>query len=96
MKRRHLLLVALSLIISICMCFCLAACDSCNDEPAPEAPVALAVPVVTIDEDGVAKWDAVEHASGYAYKISDGEEQTTDKTSVTLTDGQTIEVKALG
>lgn len=93
MKRRHLLLVALSLILSICMCFCLAACDSCNDET---EPVQLATPVVTVDADGVARWSAIENASGYAYKISNGKEQTTSKTSVTLTDGQSIAVKAVG
>lgn len=93
MKRRHLLLVALSLILSICMCFCLAACDSCNDET---EPVQLATPVVTVDADGVARWSAIENASGYAYKISNGEEKNTDATSVTLTDGQSIAVKAVG
>ncbi len=93
MKRRHLLLVALSLILSICMCFCLAACDSCNDET---EPVQLATPVVTVDADGVARWSAIENASGYAYKISNGEEKNTDATSVTLTDGQSVAVKAVG
>lgn len=92
MKRRHLLLVALSLIITICMCFGLAACDGCNDTE----PTALTTPVVTIETDGTAKWNAVEHASGYAYKISDGEEKTTQDLSVKLTDGQSIVVKAVG
>ncbi len=30
MKRRHLWMVAVSLIMAICMCFALSACDSCN------------------------------------------------------------------
>lgn len=91
MKRRHLLLAALSLICTLCMCFCLAACDSCNGEP-----VVLATPVVTVGDDGIASWDAVENASGYAYKIGDGKEESTDRTSVLLQNGQSIAVKAVG
>ncbi|MDE7439855.1 MAG: hypothetical protein K2N23_05050, partial [Clostridia bacterium] len=32
MKRRHLWMVAISLIVAVCMSFCLAACDSCNKD----------------------------------------------------------------
>ena len=87
MKRRHLLLVALSLILTVCMCLSLAGCGKKTQLPTP---------VVTIGTDGVATWDEIENASGYAYKLDDGEEQATDKTSVTLTDGQSIQVKAIG
>ena len=93
MKRRHLLLMALSLIISICMCFAFAGCDSCNDD---KAPAKLLTPVVTIDDKGVASWLEVENASGYAYVIGDGEETATDNLSVNLADGQSIKVKAKG
>ena len=85
MKRRHLLLMALSLIISICMCFAFAGCDSCNDD---KAPAKLLTPVVTIDDKGVASWLEVENASGYAYVIGDGEETATNNLSVNLADGQ--------
>ena len=89
MKRRHLLLVALSLIIAVCMCLGLAGCGK-------KKAVALSVPVVTVSESGVASWDEIENASGYAYKIDDGEEKATNNTSVTLADGQSIVVKAVG
>ena len=59
-------------------------------------PQKLATPVVTIDENGVAKWNAVENASGYKYVIDNAEAVATTETSVTLTDGQTIKVMAAG
>lgn len=93
MKRRHLLLMALSLIISICMCFAFAGCDSCNDD---KAPAKLSTPVVTVDDKGVASWLEVENASGYAYVIGNGEETATNNLSVNLADGQSIKVKAKG
>ena len=85
--------MALSLIISICMCFAFAGCDSCNDD---KAPAKLSTPVVTIDDKGVASWLEVENASGYAYVIGDGEETATNNLSVNLADGQSIKVKAKG
>ena len=59
-------------------------------------PQKLATPVVTIDENGVAKWNAVENASGYKYVIDNAEAVATTETSVTLTGGQTIKVMATG
>ena len=94
MKRRHLLLVALSLIISICMCFCMTACNCGGNDD--ETPTALTTPVVTIDDSGVASWEAVEYASGYVYKINDGNEVETAELSKKLSAGQTIAVKAIG
>lgn len=85
--------MALSLIISICMCFAFAGCDSCNDD---KAPAKLLTPVVTVDDKGVASWLEVENASGYAYVIGDGEETATNNLSVNLADGQSIKVKAKG
>lgn len=93
MKRRHLLLMALSLILTICMCFALAGCDSCSDD---EAPAKLSTPVVTIDDNGVATWLEVENASGYAYVIDDKPEVSTTQLSVNLADGQSVKVKAKG
>ena len=73
--------------------------DSASGEPTqstePTAPTALAVPVVTIGEDGLAYWEAVENAVRYQYKIGETEMQTA-KTSIQLTDGQSIQVKAIG
>ena len=91
MKRRQLLLAAISLILTICMCFSLIGCGNKKTDP-----VTLATPVVKIETDGKASWTAVENASGYAYKINNGEEKDTTETSVTLTNGQSIVVKAVG
>ena len=91
MKRRQLLLAAISLILTICMCFSLIGCGKKKTDPET-----LATPVVSIATDGKASWTAVENASGYAYKINNGEEKDTTETSVTLTNGQSIVVKAVG
>lgn len=56
----------------------------------------LTVPVVTINAQGVASWTAVANASGYAYKLNDGQEQTTANLSVQLAAGDKIVVKAVG
>ena len=72
------------------MSFALAACGKKKE------PVALAAPVVSVSTEGKAEWKAIENASGYAYKINDGDEKATNETSVTLTDGQSIQVKAVG
>lgn len=97
MKKRNLWFAVLNLIISICACFCLAACNGCSscDEHSVTAPVELTVPVVTIDYDGVASWEPVENAVGYTYRI-DGTDKATERTAVQLSDGQSIRVKAEG
>ncbi len=59
------------------------------------APTKLDTPKVTIDDDGVASWNAVSGASSYAYKINGGEEQKTQSTKVTLSIGDKIAVKAV-
>lgn len=56
----------------------------------------LDTPVVTVSEDGVATWQTVKNATSYVYKINGGEEVTTENTTVTLTDGQSLTVKAVG
>ena len=73
------------------MCLSLAGCGKKKTDPEP-----LATPSVTIATDGKASWAPVENASGYAYKINNGEEKDTTETSVTLTNGQSIVVKAVG
>ena len=62
-----------------------------GDDPEP-----LGTPIVTVDSNGVASWDAIPGASGYEYVIDSGEPIVTFDTSVTLSDGQSIVVKALG
>ena len=70
--------------------------DYCEAKIYKIPAVKLGTPVVTIDENGVASWTAVENASGYKYIIDNGEAVTTDKTSITLENGQTIKVMAVG
>ena len=63
--------------------------------PAPQ-PTKLGTPTVTISDEGLASWTAVANASSYVYKINGGAETPTTATSVQLTDGQSIVVKAVG
>ena len=56
---------------------------------------ALNAPTVTLNGN-VASWENVEGASGYVYSIDGGVAQTATNNSVTLQEGQTIRVKALG
>ncbi len=54
----------------------------------------LDIPSVTVS-GGVASWDAIENATGYVYKINDGEEISTTETSVSgLVSGDRIIVRA--
>lgn len=50
---------------------------------------------VTLNES-VASWTAVENATKYAYKINDGDVIETTETSFTLSEGDTIVVRAVG
>ena len=63
--------------------------------PTPQ-PTKLGTPTVTISNTGLASWTAVVNASSYVYKINGGAETPTTATSVQLTDGQSIVVKAVG
>lgn len=59
--------------------------------------VQLATPVVSVDEDsGVASWSEVADASGYAYKIDEGAENSASERSVQLEASESIKVKAVG
>ena len=62
----------------------------------PAQPTKLATPSVSISASGLAVWQAVANADGYVYKINGGAEVPTTVTSVQLTDGQSITVKAVG
>ncbi|MDE7106969.1 MAG: hypothetical protein K2O39_01455, partial [Clostridiales bacterium] len=104
MKKRRLWLVVLSLIIAICTCFCLAACGGTDeggkggnkgDDNKPNVST-LAAPTITIDIDGEATWGEVTNASGYAFKINDGDEQTAENREVQLENAQSVAVKAKG
>lgn len=95
MKRRRFLLF-FCFIIAVCACFSLTACGGCNSCDGDKQPVALSVPAVELDGAGVASWEKVPDASGYAYRINGGEDTPTDKTSVQLENGQSVMVKAVG
>ncbi|MCM1042841.1 MAG: hypothetical protein NC350_01365 [Corallococcus sp.] len=56
----------------------------------------LETPVVTVDGSGIAKWNEVDNAIRYAYKIDGGAISDTSGTSVKLSAGQSISVKAVG
>lgn len=58
--------------------------------------IQLATPVVSIDEDGLATWEAIENASGYAYTVDGGAIVVTSERQVQLENGQSVKVKAVG
>ena len=58
-------------------------------------PTKLAAPTVTISATGLARWSTA-NANSYVYKIDGGAETPTTATSVQLSDGQSIVVKAVG
>lgn len=86
MKSKRLLLAILCLVCCLCL---FSACTLFGAKQ-------LSTPKVTIDDGGTASWTTVANAKFYKYKIDGGKEVSTDKLSVKLTDGQTIEVKAVG
>lgn len=63
--------------------------------PAPTEPTKLQSPVVSISQTGLATWSVVPNAVSYTYKINGGTEISTSTTAVQLTNGQSIEVKAV-
>lgn len=54
----------------------------------------LNAPQVTVSADGIATWSSVTGAQYYVYTIDNGNEIKTSDCSATLTDGQSIRVKA--
>ena len=92
MKKSSLLIVILSLITALALSL-----TSCGEPPVePTLPEALGIPSVSVSEDGVASWDSVTNAIAYAYKINGGSEEKTFETSLQLSYGQSITVKAIG
>lgn len=86
MKNRVLII-----ILAVAMVFSMLSAAGCTPKAAK-----LETPVVTVDASGVAIWKAVANASSYTYKIDDGEEVNVNTNKVTLSNGQSIQVKAVG
>lgn len=59
-------------------------------------PIILATPNVTISGTGLASWTAIDGASSYAYIIDGGNAVATNELSIQLTNGQSIQVMAVG
>lgn len=77
----------------LCVALCLAlaltffACGEDTD----------AVPVISIDESGIASWQEIKGAKGYEYKINDGDvvSVSADVTSLQLISKESIQVRAV-
>ena len=65
-------------------------------DPPINQPTKLGTPFVTVSQTGLASWQGIANASGYIYKINNGTETATTSTSVQLSNGQSITVKAVG
>lgn len=90
MIRKRIAVLVLSMCMAFISVFGMSACECGGNQNA------LDVPRVTIDADGNVSWTYVAHATGYKYKISDGEEvYTTDRKCGPLSHGQYISVKAV-
>ncbi len=94
------LLVILAILVMLA-CVVLPACDVINDifnnnNGGDVEKEKLATPIVTIDANGLASWDAISNASGYRYKIDSGYGYFTEDRSVQLTERQCIQVCAVG
>lgn len=87
-------------ILFLFLCFVISltliACNSEDIKDALDDLKTLDTPLVTISEDGVASWEKVKHADGYAYKINNESAVKTDELEVQLEYGDSIRVKALG
>lgn len=62
----------------------------------PPTPTQLSTPLVSISSTGIASWQSIPNAIGYKYKINGANEQTTTALSIILTNGQSIQVMAVG
>lgn len=96
----------LSIFLVLVLCFSfvsvIASCDDHPNNPPnngddnPPKLQALAKPFVTVDDNGIATWNAVLNAIKYVYKINNGTEMQTKTTAVQLQENDTICVKAVG
>lgn len=92
MKNKKVYFLLLLLLVAAC---CLFGCTK-KEKPTPKDPVQLDTPVVTVDDDGIASWEAIPNAVRYVYKINLTNETSTSKLQIKLKDGQSIKVKAVG
>ncbi len=100
-KLFRLFAIVFALLVAVCA---FVACDSeTNPDPAPPQPqeksaVVLDAPNLTVGEDGVVTWSAVQFANGYLCQSSDGKETRLASTerNCTLKSGETVRVRALG
>jgi len=65
-----------------------------EEEQQSEDELVLAAPVVVVSEDGLASWEQDENAQSFIYKLN-GSELATYKTSLQLSDGDVLQVKAV-
>ena len=73
--------------------------DDSTDGPDKPTAKRLSTPIVTISDDGVASWDAVEGAVSYSIAIGTYEQYDEYRQTATrfqLSDGDTVKVKAIG
>ena len=75
--------------------YCLPVTYTIEITPEPEL-IKLKTPVVTIDKNGYASWQAIDNASSYVYVINDGTPVSTSLLSVKLVYNQSIKVMAIG
>ena len=73
--------------------------DDSTDGPDKPTAKRLSTPIVTISDDGVASWDALEGAVSYSIAIGTDEQYDEYRQTATrfqLSDGDTVKVKAIG
>jgi M6 family metalloprotease-like protein len=73
-----------------------AVCTVCNEPYGKLLPKVLSAPTVSVDENGLASWSAIENSSGYICVVNGVEKPKTSATSIQLSDGDTLTVKAYG
>ena len=99
-KLRKVLLV---MGVATCLALPMAACGKDNGGGAgggtnvENTPTKLGAVVLSVDDNGLATWDAVENASKYEYTLDGGATYLeTTECAVQLEEGQTIKVRAVG
>ncbi len=73
----------------------LVGCQLPVQPPVSGNPKQLDTPIIRVDENGMASF-AVFYADTYQYVLNDGEEVTTNESSLQLNEGDTLKVKAIG
>lgn len=86
---KKIVLVFFMLCMTIVSLVILVSCNISNSKY-------LDIPVVKIDSEGIVTWSKIENAIGYKYIINDKLEEVTPQLSITLNNGDSIKVKALG